>query len=115
MVCQTCKDLCASVRNECGCAQYRDTAAGSDAYRKRKATEYENTERESARAKIGLPLMTADRDRMLVENANLHRLLADTRHAHELLKSRVGRNTALGITIDEIRVVTASKAALEKE
>ena len=46
---------------------------------------------------------------------NLQRLLADARHAHELLKSRVGRTTALRIAIDELRVVTASKAALEKE
>jgi hypothetical protein len=93
----------------------QDTAAASDAYRKRKAAEYESMERESARAQIALRLMTSDRDHMLLENVNLQRLLADTRHAHELLKSRVGRTTALGIAIDELRVVTASKAALEKE
>ena len=115
MVCQSCKELCASVRADCGCAQYRDTAAASDAYHKRKATEYESMERELARVQVALQLMTSQKDRMVVDNANLQRLLADTRYANELLKSRGGRTTALGIAIHEVRVVTASKAALEQE
>ena len=96
------KTLCESVRSECDCRQYPDTSASSSRYRKRKATDAEETLKDLDRTRMNLRTVTSEKDRLLLENANMQRRLTEARHLNELLKPRVGRTTALGILVQEL-------------
>ena len=94
---------------------YTDTSSGSGRYRKKKTTEFDRMPRELDQTRMWCHMITSERDRLLVENANLQCRVAGTMYTNELLKSKVGRHTGLGIVVLELTQERIGKTVVEQE
>ena len=84
-------------------------------YRKKKAADVDVMQRDLDRTRLSLEIVTSERDRLLLEKAHVQRHVVDTSHTNEPLKTKVGRTTALGIVIEELRSESEDKTAIQQE
>lgn len=110
-MCSVCKSLLTDVRSTCRSRESTDADEVSSRYRKRKATEVENMQNDLDKARMQVQLLEDDRECLVFENSKVERCVETTMHTHELLKSSVGCNTALGHVLSILSVFAAQKVA----
>jgi hypothetical protein len=93
----------ADVRRTCLCLESTEAGQASSRYRKRKAAEAEKTQKDLDWARIQMGLLEADRDRLILENAKVQRRVEAMKNELDLFHSKVGRNTALGQALEEVK------------